>query len=109
MIISFMIGSILALIERVGSDVMSLISFIVSEENFNDINTVLLDKLDKGKDILEECIVGERNLSSAFELDGLTADFDTIYNVKDEIISYKERFNSLARCYSVYNYLRGLL
>ena len=109
MIISFMIGSVLALIGKVGSDVMTLVSFIVSEENFNDVKPVLLDKLDKGKDILKECIVGEGNLSSVFELDGLTGDFDTIYSVKDDIVSYKERFNSLARGYPAYHVLRGFL
>ena len=45
MIISFLVGSMLALIGRIGGDLMSVFSFVLSEDNFNDNNPVLIDKL----------------------------------------------------------------
>ena len=108
MVITFLIGSILSLVGRVGGDMMSLVSFIMSEDNFNAENPILLDELGEGKDILKECINGEGNLSSVFELDGLTGDFDIIYQVKDEITEYKKNFTDKKE-YFAYNYIKSYL
>ena len=109
MIITFLVGSLLALVGRIGGDMMSLVSYVMSEDNFNSNNPVLINKLGGGKDILEECIVGEGNLSKVFELDDITGDFDTLYSVKDDIKNYKSNFTSLAQTYPAYHYLTGIL
>ena len=106
MILSFIIGSLLALVGRVGGDMMSLVSFIVSEENFqNQNNPVLLNELGEGKEILEECIIKNGNLSSKFGLDDVTGDFDTINEKKTEIEGYIETFKDLAMNYPAYHAL----
>ena len=110
MIISFLIGSILALIGRIGGDMMSLMSYILSEENFNkNDDAVLLWKLGDGKDILKECIVGDGNLSSVFDLSDITTNFDTIRRTKNDIQGYKDTFNSLATNYTAYHILKSFL
>ena len=108
-VISLLIGSLIALVGRIGGDVMSFISFVMSEDNFHAENPILLNKLGEGADILEECIVGEGNLSRVFELDGITGDFDTLYDVKDEIREYKRNFTNLAQQYPAYYILIGFL
>ena len=109
MIISFLVGSILALVGRVGGDAMSLVSYILSEENFNSNKPLVINKLGSGKDVLEECIVGDGVLSRVFDLDGITEDFDTIYRVKDEIVEYKQNFTNLAMDYRAYHRLKEYL
>ena len=108
-VISLLIGSLIALVGRIGGDVMSFISFVMSEDNFHAENPILLGKLGEGADILEECIVGEGNLSRVFELDEITGDFDTLYGVKDEIREYKANFTNLAQKYPAYYTLIGFL
>ena len=109
MIIAFLVGSLIALIGRIGGDMMSLVSFVMSEDNFNSPNPVLLNKLGAGKDILKECVAGEGNLSKVFELDDITGDFDTINQVKDEIREYKKNFSDLAQSYPAYYHLKSWL
>ena len=110
MIISFLVGATLSLVGRIGGDMMSFVSYVLSEENFNkNDNAVLLWKLGDGKDILEECIVGNGNLSSVFDLSDITTNFDTIRRTKNDIQGYKQTFNSLATNYTSYHYLRSIL
>ena len=109
MIISFLVGATLSLVGRIGGDMMSFVSYVLSEENFNkNDDAVLLWKLGDGKDILEECIVGNGNLSSVFDLSDITSNFDTIRRTKNDIQGYKQTFNSLATNYTSYHYLRSI-
>ena len=98
MILSFIVGSLLSLIGRVGEDMMSVVSYIVSEENFRNGN-VLLSELGEGRDALEECILGNGDLSSVFGLNDVTSDFDTINTKKREIREYISRFQNITSNY----------
>ena len=103
MILSFLIGSLLALIGQVGGDLMSFVSYVVSEENFQaDNNAVLLNKLGKGKDILEKCINGDGNLAEQFGLNRMTSDFDSINEAQSEITGYLDEFQHIKDDYPVY-------
>ena len=109
-IITFFVGSLLALIGRIGGDMMSLVSFVVSEDNFNNhVDPILINKLGSGKDILEECVVGDGNLSKVFNLDEITGDFDTINQVRGDIQIYKQNFTNLAQKYPAYYILMAAL
>ena len=109
-IITFLVGSLLALIGRIGGDMMSLVSFVVSEDNFNNkVDPILIDNLGSGRDILEECVVGEGNLSKVFNLDEITGDFDTINQVRGDIQIYKQNFTNLAQQYPAYYILKAAL
>ena len=104
MILAFLVGSILALIGRIGEDMMSLVSYVVSEENFNnEVNPVVLNELGKGKDALKECILGDGDLSDVFGLNDVSTDFDTIKTKKTEIKDYINQFKDLAFRYPAYN------
>ena len=109
MILSFAIGSLLALVGRVGGDLMSFVSFIVSEENFNANPPILLNKLGKGKEILEKCIIGNGNLADVFELTDFTNDFNTVNQAKTKIDVYTIDFKNLALNYPAYNVLKNAL
>ena len=108
-IIAFLVGAVLALVGRVGGDIMSLISYVMSEENFKDQNPVIINKLGDGKDVLEECLVKNGNLSKVFDLSDITKDFDTIYSVKNQITGYKQNFTNLVTRFPAYNQLKDYL
>ena len=103
MILSFLIGSLLALIGQVGGDMMSFVSYVVSEENFQaGSNAVLLNKLGEGKDILSECIIGDGNLTQQFGLNDMTKDFNSINEAQTEITGYLAEFQQIKESYPVY-------
>ena len=52
MIVTFLVGSIIGLIGRIGGDMMSVISYVVSLENFNSEEPVLINKLGKANQYL---------------------------------------------------------
>ena len=88
MILSFIVGSIIALVGRVGDDAMSLVSYILSEENFESQDPLLLEKMGDAKKYLSICLHGNGNLESEFDLgDSLNAieDIDEVLNGIDNI------------------------
>ncbi|MBO6244191.1 MAG: hypothetical protein J6O41_06485, partial [Clostridia bacterium] len=89
MIFSFLIGSILALVGRVGDDAMSLVSYILSKENFESEDPLLLEKMGDAKKYLNICLHGNGSLESDFDLgDSLDAikNIDEVLNELDIII-----------------------
>ena len=88
MILSFIVGSIIALVGRVGDDAMSLVSHILSEENFENDEPLLLGKMGDAKKYLSICLHGNGSLESEFDLgDSLNAieDIDDVLNGIDNI------------------------
>ena len=74
MILTFLVGSILSLVGRVGGDAMSLVSYIISEENFESEEPLLLGQMGDAKKYLDICLHGNGSLESEFDLgDSLNA------------------------------------
>ena len=110
LIISFLFGSILSLIGIIGADLMEVFSYIVSQENFDKgDNAIIVNELGEGSSILRECFVGSGDISAAFELNGVTQDFDVIKEKKNEIEGYIDQFEDLAMRFPSYNLLKSLL
>ena len=109
MILSFALGSIIALVGRVGGDLMSFVSFIVSEENFQASPPILLDKLGEGRKILETCIVGNGDLSSQFGLNDMGNDLNNIRQQKVQIDEFTHNFTELSMKYPAYNQAKKTL
>ena len=99
MILSFIVGSIIALVGRVGDDAMSLVSYILSEENFESQDPLLLEKMGDAKKYLSICLHGNGGLESEFDLgDSLDAieDIDDVLNGIDNITQqFREIKNNL--------------
>ena len=101
MILTFLVGSILALVGRVGDDTMSLVSYILSAENFESEDPLLLEKLDDAKKYLNICLHGNGSLENEFDLgDSLNAieDIDDVLmgleDVTQQFIDIKENLPS---------------
>ena len=64
MVFSFIFGSVISLLGRAGGDSMSLVSYIMSQENFNKNDSALLiNKLGSASKYIETCIHGNGDIS----------------------------------------------
>lgn len=100
MIIVFLVGSLIALIGQVGSDFMSIISFVVSADNTDKI---LLDQLGESSSYLERCITGDGNIAEELGLKtGDINSFDDIKTAEQTIEETKKTFNE-KKAFVAYN------
>ena len=93
MIIVFLIGSLFALIGKIGEDAMSVISFIVSEDNLGkDKETILVNDV---KNYLEVCINGDGEIAETLGFDKSSMDrLDDIKYAQSNITYAKNEFES---------------
>ena len=97
MILGFIIGSIVALVGRIGGDMMSLVSYIMSEENFSSNSALLLNKLGKAKDYIYTCIHGNGDIASELGLDASYLDsFQDINDVESRIMTVMQNFTQVS-------------
>ena len=110
MIIVFLVGSLLALIGKVGSDAMSVISYVVSEDNIGPGgDAVLVDQLEDNKKYINICIGGDGKLEEALGLDlGQVNSINEINDAENEIRNAKREFNE-KKDFLTYNHYIKLL
>jgi hypothetical protein len=90
MILSLLIGSVLSLIGKLGEDLVSVISYVVSKENFNNKNNpILLGKSDKLTNYFKIIFHGNGSLEDELDL-------KDIYDFIDELV---EKSNFLTKNY----------
>ncbi len=107
MIIVFLFGAIVALIGQVGSDAMSIISFIVSTDNTENI---LLDQLGKSKSYLDRCINGDGQIAEELGIDAnKIKSFDDIKTAEQQIEDTKKQFEENKQFVTYNIYLNKLL
>ena len=96
LILSFLIGSLLGLIGTIGGDAMSLVSYIMSEENFNSDKPLILNKI-KGdaKKYIQRCIHGDGDISKELNLGDALDSFEDINNVEGNITKVIKEFNDI--------------
>jgi len=92
MIIVFLLGSLFALIGKVGEDAMSVISFVVSEDNLGEGKETIL--VNSAKEYLEVCINGNGDLSDQFGFKDSMKDLDKIKYAQSNITYAKNEFES---------------
>ena len=95
MFFSFFVGSSLALVGKVGDDAMSLVSYILSEENFDSENPFLLNELGEAKKYLNICLHGNGSLESEFDLGDSLNSIENIDEVLLGLDNVTQRFNDI--------------
>ena len=107
MIIVFLLGSLFALIGKVGEDAMSIISFLVSDDNLGeDKETILLTEV---KDYLAVCINGNGNLEDKLGFDKSAMNhLDDIKYAQNNITYAKNQFESKLQMFTYSNTIREL-
>jgi hypothetical protein len=107
MIIVFLLGSLFALIGKVGEDAMSIISFLVSDDNLGENKETIL--LSSAKDYLGICINGDGKLDDklGFDTDAMNS-FDDLKNAQSDINYAKNQFESKLEMVTYSNTIREL-
>ena len=110
MILAFIIGSVLGLVGNIGGDMMSLVSFIMSKENFdNTDNPLLLNKLKDAKKYIKRCIHDDGDISQELNLNNALNSFNNINRVENDITEAKNTFDSLKEECLTFNRIKQLL
>ena len=109
MIITFLVGSILGLIGRIGGDMMSVISYVVSLENFNSEEPVLINKLGSSNQYLNVCLNGDGNIADQLNISDSIGSFDDIYVAQRKIDEAIENFTSLIDTAITYEFYKTAL
>ena len=101
-ILSFIIGSVLGLFGRIGGDMMSLVTYIMSKDNFDDPHPLILNKL-KGdaKDYIKTCIHEDGNIAARLNLGTSLASFNDINTAELQVTTARAEFNDIKEhCYT---------
>ena len=110
MILAFIIGSVLGLVGNIGGDMMSLVSFIMSKENFdNTDNPLILNKLKDAKKYIKRCIHDDGDISQELNLNNALNSFNDINRVENDITEAKNTFNSIKEQCLTFNTIKQLL
>ena len=109
MILSFIFGSLIALLGRFGGDAMGLVSYIMSIDNFNGTNPLLVDKLDEAKDYIYKCIHGDGNIVDLIGLGNSLSSFNDINNVENDINVAKRNFSQTILSTPAFYHIKGIL
>jgi len=95
MILSFILGSLIALVGRFGGDAMGLVSYIMSEDNFNG-EKLIVDKLGEAKDYISTCLHGDGNIAKKLNIgDDYLDSFTRINDVQNKIFDVRQKFDAL--------------
>ena len=95
MILSFILGSLIALVGRFGGDAMGLVSYIMSEDNFNG-EKLIVDKLGEAKDYISTCLHGDGNIAKKLNIGDDSLDsFTRINDVQNKIFDVRQKFYAL--------------
>ena len=106
MIVSLLVGSIIALVGKIGGDAMSVISFIISQDNFETQNPLIIDKLGEAKKYLNCCINGDGNLAGQLGIGNSLGSFDQIYTAQAKISEAIQNFTSVRETHLAYNFAK---
>ena len=107
MIITFLLGSIIGLIGRIGGDMMSVISYVVSLDNFNSEEPVLINKLGSANQYLNVCMNGDGNIADQLNISNSIGSFDDIYVAQRRIDEAIENFTSLLDTALTYEFYKN--
>ena len=109
MILSFIIGSLVALVGRLGGDMMGILSYVMSIDNFNGTNPILVNELDSAKDYIYTCLHGDGDIAKQLNLGESLDSFDNINNVEGNITIVLDNFTSIMNMTPVYNGIKTRL
>ena len=100
--VTFMVGFIFSLVGTIGNDVMSVISYVLSEDNLKEGGeNVLVNKLGEPKKYLNECINGNGKILELLGIDpSQQGSMDNITEIEEKIDDARNNFSSKLDCYT---------
>ena len=109
MVLAFIIGAILGLLGRLGEDIMSLASFIFSEDNFNAQDPLFLNEMGEGQNYLRRCILGDGDIAAELDINNQIGSMDNLSSIEQGVSDTYIRFQELMSLCPVYNETKSRL
>ena len=105
--VTFMVGFIFSLVGTIGYDVMSVLSYVLSEDNLGpNGDNIIVNQLGDSKKYLDECINGQGKILDLLGIDPSQADsLNNVTSIEDEIDKAVTTFRDKLDCYTykIYN------
>ena len=104
MILSFIFGSLIALVGRLGGDAMGLVSYIMSKENFRG-DKLLINKLGDAQNYIYTCMHDDGNIARELGLGTSLNSFTRINDLENKISNIINNFTQAKGNKLTYNYI----
>jgi hypothetical protein len=100
--VTFMVGFIFSLVGTIGYDVMSVLSYVLSEDNLGpNGDNIIVNQLGDSKKYLDECINGNGKILDLLGIDPSQADsLNNVTSIEDEIDKAVTTFKDKLDCYT---------
>ena len=97
-----MVGFIFSLVGTIGYDVMSVLSYVLSEDNLGpNGDNIIVNQLGDSKKYLDECINGQGKILDLLGIDPSQADsLNNVTSIEDEIDKAVTTFRDKLDCYT---------
>ena len=104
MILSFIFGSLIALLGRLGGDAMGLVSYIMSKENFRG-DKLLINKLGDAQNYIYTCMHDDGNIARELGLGTSLNSFTRINDLENKISNIINNFTQAKGNKLTYGYI----
>ena len=109
-ILTLLVGSIIAFVGKLGDYGMSLVSYVLSKENFdNKDDNLLIDNIGDAKKYLEICLHGNGSLENEFDLGDSLDRMEDIDYVLDGLDNATQTFNNIKSQLPTFKYFQELI
>ena len=110
MILTFFIGFIFSFFGQIGSDVMNIVSFIVSEDNLGpNGENLIFDEKPKIKNYVNICVNQDGNIKNELGFDDdMTESLNNVYEAQEQIDQLLEQFKENLNFYTYNNATKKL-
>ena len=102
-IVSFILGGVIGLLGKIGIDLVSVMNYIISEENLNKETPDVIENIGN-KDYLIECLHRDGNLSKVLELGTKAKAIDDLNIIKTNLTNLKEQFGGQTQSIAPHQY-----
>ena len=83
---------------------MSVLSFVMSQENFEDENPVIINQIGDALQYLNCCINGDGDIAALLNISDSINSFDQIHSSQGTIERAITNFSQILNCHLAYNY-----
>ena len=106
MTLAFIIGSLIALIGRLGAHLKGILSYIMSIDNFNGTKPIVVGVLGDAKDYIYTCLHGDGDIAKQLGLRGSLEDLEDVNDIQSDITTVLDNFTRIMRMTPVYNEIK---
>ena len=95
-IVSFILGGVIGLLGKIGIDLVSVMNFIISEDNLSANDPEIIGKIDKA-DYLIRCLHKDGDLATELDLENKASSIQKLNDLRESLTNLSEIYSSQAK------------